>query len=163
LQSDYIIKEIFLKLAKDGVLNNSTIFIVADHGELFGEDGKWSHGGDLHEKLLEIPLLVYDKQKQIKDTEGASLLDIAPTIAERIGYPSPACWQGHSLFDSSKNFVFNVFSNDENIQNPYGNIEKEDSVYTFHVFDKKHNLVLTKQKTNGIWKKVNNELFKKNN
>lgn len=154
LQSDYIIKEIFSKLAGDQLLENSTIFIVADHGELFGEDGKWSHGGDIHEKLLEVPLLIYDKHVQIKNMEGGSLLDIAPTIADRIGYPPPSCWQGFSLLRDAKDFTLQAFSNDENIEYPYGYIAKKDSIYTLQILDKKKNPAITKQKTNGVWRKI---------
>lgn len=35
---------------------NSTIFICADHGDCWGEDGLWEHGF-YHEKVLEIPLI----------------------------------------------------------------------------------------------------------
>ncbi|HVG41186.1 MAG TPA: sulfatase-like hydrolase/transferase [Chitinophagaceae bacterium] len=154
LQTDHIIKEIFSKLATDQLLESSTIFIVADHGELFGEDGRWSHGGDIHEKLLEVPLILYDKHAQIKNTEGGSLLDIAPTIAERIGYPSPACWQGFSLLKEAKDFTLQVFSNDENIEYPYGYLAMKDSTYTLHILDKNKNPAITKRKTNGVWRKI---------
>jgi len=162
LQSDYIIKEIFSKLSSDKLLDNSTIFILSDHGELFGEDGKWSHGGDLHEKLLEIPLLVYDKQTQIKNTEAGSLLDIGPTIAERIGHSAPACWQGFSLFNEAKDFMFEVYSNDDNVEYPHGRLQKKNKTYTLNIYDKNRSLVLTKEKTNGLWIKTSNELSKKN-
>ena len=32
--------------------------VTSDHGESLGEDGRWFHGGSLHQELLDIPLLV---------------------------------------------------------------------------------------------------------
>lgn len=36
--------------------NHSNIFICADHGDCWGEDGLWEHGFH-HEKVLEVPLI----------------------------------------------------------------------------------------------------------
>jgi glucan phosphoethanolaminetransferase (alkaline phosphatase superfamily) len=152
LQSDFIIKEIFSKLEAEQILENATIFVTSDHGELFGEDNQWSHGGDLHEKVLEVPLLVYDKHRAIKNTEGATLLDIAPTIAERAGYNPPTCWQGTSLFVTPGNFTLNVYSDDEHSQFPYGLLQKSDSTYIFTTYDTRKKVQRIRQKVSGIWK-----------
>ncbi len=154
LQSDYIIKGVFSKLASEQLLENSTVFILSDHGELFGEDGKWSHGGDLHEKLLEIPLLVYDQKMKFNNTQAATLLDIAPTIAERIGYPAPACWQGTSLSKEAGNFSVQIYSNDSYSAYPFGTLHKKDSTYTLDIFDKQKKHSVTKEKRDGVWKEA---------
>ena len=32
--------------------------VTADHGDMFGEHGKWTHGNCLYEDVLRIPLLM---------------------------------------------------------------------------------------------------------
>ena len=73
-------------------------FIVGDHGDLLGEEGQYGHSGGLHEKLLEVPILIYDPDPHwYKETRIGSLMDIAPTLADRIFNQSASCWQGKSL------------------------------------------------------------------
>ena len=41
-----------------GLLRNTVIVGVSDHGELFGEHGRMSHAGTKVEELLHVPLFV---------------------------------------------------------------------------------------------------------
>ena len=98
LQGDYVISKIFQKLKNENLLDKTTLFIVGDHGDLLGEEGQYGHSGGLHEKLLEVPILIYDPDPQwYKETRIGSLMDIAPTLADRIFNQSASCWQGKSL------------------------------------------------------------------
>jgi hypothetical protein len=49
---DRVVEELF-----DLVPNNTYITILADHGELFGEDGYFGHGPIYHEKVWEVPFV----------------------------------------------------------------------------------------------------------
>jgi hypothetical protein len=49
---DGVIEELF-----DIVPQNTYVTILADHGELFGEDGYFGHGPIHHEKVWEVPFL----------------------------------------------------------------------------------------------------------
>jgi glucan phosphoethanolaminetransferase (alkaline phosphatase superfamily) len=49
---DGVIEELF-----DIVPKNTFITILADHGELFGEDGYFGHGPIYHEKVWEVPFV----------------------------------------------------------------------------------------------------------
>ena len=98
LQGDYIVQEIFKKLQKENLLDKATIFIVGDHGDLMGEDGLYGHSAGLHEKLLEVPILIFDQDLSwYKETRITSLIDIAPTLSDKIFGNIPSCWQGRSL------------------------------------------------------------------
>jgi len=109
LQADYVVRRIFDRLRKAGRLGNSIVYILADHGELFGEGGQWSHGGSVHPKLLQVPLLIYDPRKDwYQNLQAATLKDIAPTIAHRLRLPVPACWEGRSLAHPADSFRLRV-------------------------------------------------------
>ena len=49
---DRVVEELF-----DVVPKNTYITILADHGELFGEDGYFGHGPIYHEKVWEVPFV----------------------------------------------------------------------------------------------------------
>jgi len=42
-----------------GLLEDTAIIIIGDHGQCFGEHGYWGHGTYLYDELLHIPLIVY--------------------------------------------------------------------------------------------------------
>ena len=69
-----------------------TVIVMADHG---GHDR--SHGSELPEDMT-IPLFFRGKEfTPGRVIENASLLDVAPTIAEVMGVFSDPDWEGHSM------------------------------------------------------------------
>lgn len=143
LQADYVISEVFKKLEQAGLLENSTVMILADHGELFGEGGQWSHGGSVQPKLITIPLLVYDQHPEwYLNKEASTLQDIAPTIVDRLNYPLPACWEGVSMHKAVHNFTLKINAVAE-CDYPFGLLTKKESSYKLDVLDGKHKFVKT--------------------
>lgn len=45
-------------LSRNELFDRTLIVVTSDHGEYFGEHNFWSHGQDLHEPVLQVPLLV---------------------------------------------------------------------------------------------------------
>lgn len=41
-----------------GLYDDTLVIVTADHGEMFGEHGEWSHNGILFEPLVRVPLVV---------------------------------------------------------------------------------------------------------
>jgi glucan phosphoethanolaminetransferase (alkaline phosphatase superfamily) len=135
LQADYAIRRIFDRLQKAGMLERSTVFLLADHGELFGEGGQWSHGGSVQPQLLDIPLLIWDKDRSwYRNLNTATLKDIAPTVVDRLGYPLPACWDGHSLHGPEQPLNLKVNAVAE-CALPYGLLQTRDSSIILQAFD----------------------------
>jgi glucan phosphoethanolaminetransferase (alkaline phosphatase superfamily) len=135
LQADYVIRRIFDRLQKAGLLGYSTVFLLADHGELFGEGGQWSHGGSVQPQLLDIPLLIWDKDRSwYRNLNTATLKDIAPTVVDRLGYPLPACWDGHSLHGPEQPLNLKVNAVAE-CALPYGLLQTRDSSIILQAFD----------------------------
>jgi len=89
-----------LKVLKDrGILDNSIVIILGDHGEQFYEHGHTSHHG-VYEELIHIPLAVSIPGTQAKGKIIDSLVsqvDILPTILDYLQIPVPDTCQGKSF------------------------------------------------------------------
>jgi choline-sulfatase len=76
-----------------------TIFIVtADHGEAFNEHGRWTHGKELWEEIIRVPMAVVGpgiaKKRIARQT---SHIDFFPTILDLFGAEAPEGIHGRSL------------------------------------------------------------------
>lgn len=86
-------------LREHGVWEDTVLVVTSDHGEAFGEHGGWLHDQSLYEELVRVPLLV----RLPRDEEGhqvdapATLLDVAPTLLERVGAPTDSSLRGRTL------------------------------------------------------------------
>ena len=103
-QADDTIRQLFAVLDRKGYLHDSIVVITADHGEALAEraPGMYGHILWLYQELITIPMLIYDESAV--DYHGlayATQLDVAPTIADRLGLPIPERWEGVSLLHES--------------------------------------------------------------
>ncbi|WP_254538273.1 sulfatase [Halomarina litorea] len=74
------------------------VFVVhADHGEEFGEHGRYGHQPHLSEELVHVPLVVANAGHRGRVTRPVGLRSIAPTIADIAGVSHPS--SATSLFD----------------------------------------------------------------
>jgi len=78
----------------------TAVFVVADHGETFGERGTLLHGRRLFDELVRVPLLVrvpkrLGAPRVVRGSAG--LVDVVPTVLELAGLPVPAGLDGISL------------------------------------------------------------------
>ncbi len=76
----------------------TTVAVVADHGEAFGEHGEWTHGPFLYETTVRVPLLLRAPGLGAGVSDSVvSVTDLAPTLAEALGLELPADIDGRSL------------------------------------------------------------------
>jgi arylsulfatase A-like enzyme len=74
--------------------------ILSDHGEEFGEHGRFQHGGAVFEESLRVPLLFYGPGRipaGRRIDAPVSLIDIAPTLLDLVGVARPNGFDGASL------------------------------------------------------------------
>jgi arylsulfatase A-like enzyme len=75
-----------------GLLDEALVAVTSDHGELFGEHGKWIHGNCLYEEVLRVPLLMrypgFIAPGQAI-TAPVQNVDLMPTILDWSGIPLP--------------------------------------------------------------------------
>jgi arylsulfatase len=97
---DSKIKEVLDRLKELDLWDNTMVVLNADHGEAFGEHGRYYHGYTIYEEEVRVPLIVKAPQPM---AEGKVIggpvrnLDIMPTILDYCGIPAPADIQGQSL------------------------------------------------------------------
>ncbi len=81
-----------------GLLERGVLVLASDHGEAFGERGTIAHRGPVLEAQTRVPLALAGRGIEPgRVREAASLLDLAPTIAELAGAPADPAWSGASL------------------------------------------------------------------
>jgi arylsulfatase A-like enzyme len=91
----------FLEMLDDaGVLDNTLILFMADHGEYFGEHRLWGHMSPCFRQGTRIPLLIVGPgfPGGVRIGQNVQILDIMPTILDAVGFdPDPVLFQGESL------------------------------------------------------------------
>ena len=101
-------------------------------------------------------MLIYDKDTSFyRNRESATLMDVAPSIADRLGYSIPGCWQGRSLHQPAQNFSLYVNSG-MSCEFPQGMLYRKDSLYELNIMDenKKIKRTLTLSKGSKDWKNI---------
>lgn len=84
-----------------GIYDDTTLIITADHGEEFWEHGGFEHGHTLYDELIRVPLII----KLPADAAPAKpvvtaqvrLIDVMPTVFERLDIEKPPSFVGDSL------------------------------------------------------------------
>ena len=100
LFNDRSIELLVEKLRDLGVLENTLIVVVSDHGEEFLEHGWTTHGHSLYEEVTRVVFLMWNPKlipapRRIREPVG--LVDVMPTILDLIGAPADGVMQGRSL------------------------------------------------------------------
>ncbi len=66
-----------------GVLDRAWVVVTADHGEAFGEHGRFEHNSTVYDEMLRVPLVVRPPgglREPVRIAEGVGLIDLAPTV-----------------------------------------------------------------------------------
>ena len=87
-----------------GAYSNTLFVIYGDHGEAFGQhEANFGHTFFLYEENVRVPLIIAAPgliQSSMRARHVASLVDLAPTIADLVGLIAPSQWQGTSLLNT---------------------------------------------------------------
>ncbi|MCA9561750.1 MAG: sulfatase, partial [Myxococcales bacterium] len=86
------------RVAKAGLTDRTIIILTADHGEGLGEHGVEHHSATLYEELVRVPLCVFGPGIDARVVDApVSLIDLAPTLLDLFGQPTPGSFMGQSL------------------------------------------------------------------
>jgi len=97
---DDVLREFFAAIEAEPWYANTLVVIAGDHGFNAGEHGLSPGRQDLYRESVWVPLIVAGAHPRIpsgRHDTPASLLDVAPTLADLLGLREPNPWQGHSL------------------------------------------------------------------
>ncbi len=105
--TDGKIGELLDEVEQLGLLDNTIVVILSDHGEQFWEHGGWGHGKPQHEHQIRVPLILHLPPPRRRELRLAAypavvrqpvqLVDLYPTLLELLGVPLEHGVQGQSL------------------------------------------------------------------
>lgn len=86
---DFFLKSLFDQYRRLGLYDDTVFIVVGDHGQAFGEHGRYGHDNTIYDEGLRIPLLIHDPRRfasRARLEDPVSQLDILPTVADLLGY-----------------------------------------------------------------------------
>jgi arylsulfatase A-like enzyme len=98
--NDKNIELLIQQLEKSGVLDNTIVIVVSDHGEEFMEHGWTGHGSTLYQEQTHGIFLMWNPQwfpKPRRVADPVQLIDLMPTILDLLHIPVQGVIQGQSL------------------------------------------------------------------
>ncbi len=97
---------LFDELKRRGILENTWLIVVADHGESFGEhEGIWCHGLSVYQSEVHVPLLIIPPGGTTKQVvkKSVSVRELAATVADVLQLATDSPFPGDSLARFWKN------------------------------------------------------------
>jgi hypothetical protein len=98
--TDDVVREFVETLRHEAWFKDTLLVIVGDHGFSLGEHGGPAGRIGLFNESVWVPIVIAGDHPRLvpgRRDQVASLLDVAPTIADLLGLREPVPWQGHSL------------------------------------------------------------------
>jgi arylsulfatase A-like enzyme len=87
------------RLEARGLARDTLVVFTSDHGEAFGEHGRFLHD-DVHEETVRVPLVLRFPGRLPagrRIAAQAAVLDVMPTVLDLLHVPAPPSLQGRSL------------------------------------------------------------------
>jgi arylsulfatase A-like enzyme len=96
---DYWIGQLVEELDRRGLLENTIIFLAADHGDELHDHGGFDHGATFYEEMMHIPFILrvpHVGTGRVVD-EQVGLIDVMPSLLDLLGIEGPPDMQGRSI------------------------------------------------------------------
>lgn len=97
--TDDVVRELIDSLQQEPWFARTLVIITGDHGYDLGEHGNNGESSGWRESFW-VPLVIHGAHPRLphgEHDEPATLLDIAPTVADLLGIREPTPWMGSSL------------------------------------------------------------------
>ena len=100
--ADAVLGALVDRLEEEGLMENTLLFLVADHGEAFYQHRQnYNHPFFIYQENVHVPFLIYNRnlfRVQHRFMGVSRHVDILPTILDLLGLPSGDAHQGVPLF-----------------------------------------------------------------
>ena len=109
LHNDWSLELLVEKLKHLGVLDNTLLVVISDHGEEFWDHGWTGHGQSVYQELTHCLLLMWNPallRSPRRIAEPVQLIDVMPTILDLIGLKTPPIAEGQSLVPLARGGTF---------------------------------------------------------
>ncbi len=107
--TDDVVREFVESLRSEPWFADTLLVVVGDHGFNLGEHDVPPGRISLYREAIWIPIVIAGRHPRLASgrRDGiATLLDVAPTLADLLGLREPAAWQGHSLVEGGGSAAF---------------------------------------------------------
>jgi arylsulfatase A-like enzyme/Tfp pilus assembly protein PilF len=97
---DRAVGTLIAMLERKGILDQTLVVAIGDHGESLGEHGEEDHGIFLYDAVLHIPWLMRLPGRERADTvidEQVRAIDLVPTVLDRLGITPPRGLDGETV------------------------------------------------------------------
>lgn len=106
----YRFRDLMSALGSAGILANALLAVFSDHGEgrsTFGNNEYLSHGGDLYDNVIRVPLLIrHPEITPDLDNRLISIVDISPTILQMSGVEYTLPFDGIDVLKASRETAY---------------------------------------------------------
>ncbi len=145
---DHQIRLLIGTLREEGLLDDTIIVFISDHGDMLGEHGLWAKP-PLFEMAANVPFIISDLPGENRLTAGAPddrlvlLQDLMPTLLDLCGIPVPLSVEGLSLLSKERrSYVYSEHYEDEHAVRMGGDSRYKLIYYPcgnrFQLFDLEH-------------------------
>ncbi|HXV76621.1 MAG TPA: sulfatase [Candidatus Polarisedimenticolaceae bacterium] len=104
-------------LKQQGLLDETLVVVLSDHGEEFLEHGSVLHGHSQFQEVVRVPLLLCGPTvpRGVRVSTPVSLVDVMPTVIDLLGLPLPdrldglplrGAWDGSSALPPGRELFF---------------------------------------------------------
>ena len=97
---DAIVASVLDKLGQLGLIDNTLIAVIGDHGESLGDHGEETHSMFVYDSAIRVPLILWRPGRLppgVVISQPVRATDLAPTLLELVGAPAPQTPHGRSL------------------------------------------------------------------
>ena len=102
--TDEVVRELVEGLRKEPWFARTLVLINSHHGDNLGEHGGLVGAYSLHRESVWTPFLIVGAHPRLparRHHNIVTLLDVAPTVADLIGFREANPWHGHSLLSGA--------------------------------------------------------------
>lgn len=98
---DRFVEQLVAVLERTGHRDDTIVVVVGDHGEGFGQHGRWQHDNVIYDEGLRVPYLIFDPRRSSGTVidEPVQTSSVLPTVVDLLGYTmAGGHYQAPSLF-----------------------------------------------------------------
>lgn len=103
--TDDVVREFVESLRSEPWFADTLLVVVGDHGFNLGEQDVPPGRISLYREAIWVPIVIAGRHPRLAEgrrDEIATLLDVAPTLADLLGLREPVAWQGRSLVQGGR-------------------------------------------------------------
>ncbi len=97
--ADQLFGQIWSGLQESGLADDTIVVFLSDHGEAFGEHGRWLHNNTVYDEMIRVPLVIrHPWRLEARRVRGVTqLADVHATLLDLMNARSSANGFGRSL------------------------------------------------------------------